>query len=387
MEALELFSILARGEDSAHQFKKNITNPDSLAAEFVAFSNGAGGRIFIGVDDDGSVAGLTSADIRRLNQLVSNTASQCVEPAINPTTSNVETGRGLVMVVEIAGGVAKPYQDKNGAFWVKNGYDKRKATSRKEIQRIFQKANLLHADEIPVHGLSVADIDYDYFKVFFRKRFNKSLEEQEIPLTRILENLNLQKDGVLNVGGAVLFAQAPQYKLPAFVVKAAAFNGISVADDEYLDNSVIAGKLEYIFDATMKFILSNLHHVQGGQHVNSPGISEIPRPAIEELIANALVHRDYFISAPVLVFIFRDRVEIISPGHLPNNLTVENIKSGISNIRNPVIASIAFEGHLIPYQGIGSGILRALSKYPDIDFIDDRKGNTFKVVIKRRDHQ
>jgi ATP-dependent DNA helicase RecG len=90
MEALELFSLLARGEDSIRQFKKNITNSDALAAEFVAFSNGAGGRIFIGVNDDGSVAGLTSDDVRRLNQLVSNTASQSVEPAINPITSNKE---------------------------------------------------------------------------------------------------------------------------------------------------------------------------------------------------------------------------------------------------------------------------------------------------------
>jgi len=381
METVELLAILAHGEDSQHQFKKNITNADSLAAEMVAFSNGVGGRIFIGVNDDGTIAGLSSVDIRRLNQLVANTASQNVEPAINPVTINVETEHGLVMVIEVPTGISKPYQDKNGAFWVKNGADKRKATSREEIQRIFQTANLLHADEIPVSGLTEADLDHDYFRAFFRKRFNKSLEEQDMPLSRILENMNLLRDGFLNVGGALLFAQAPQYKLPSFIVKAAAFNGTTLATDEYLDNRTIMGKMEEIFSQTVSFIVSNLHHVQGDQGVNSPGQSEVPQSAIEELVANALVHRDYFISAPVRVFVFRDRVEIISPGHLPNNLQVENIKSGISNVRNAVIASYVY--HLIPYYGYGSGIIRALAKYPYIDFVDDRDGNLFRAVIRR----
>ncbi|MFO7073677.1 ATP-binding protein, partial [Pseudomonas aeruginosa] len=66
------------------------------------------------------------------------------------------------------------------------------------------------------------------------------------------------------------------------------------------------------------------------QGFNSQGQSEIPRIVWEELVANALIHRDYFISAPVRVLVFADRVEIISPGHLPNNLTIENIKAGNS---------------------------------------------------------
>nr|VFJ72876.1 MAG: ATP-dependent DNA helicase RecG [Candidatus Kentron sp. FM]VFK20685.1 MAG: ATP-dependent DNA helicase RecG [Candidatus Kentron sp. FM] len=86
MESVELLNILARGEDSQHQFKKNIHNPDSLAAEMVAFSNGGGGKILIGVADDGVITGLTRENIGRLNQLISNVASQHVLPAINPTT-------------------------------------------------------------------------------------------------------------------------------------------------------------------------------------------------------------------------------------------------------------------------------------------------------------
>ena len=137
-----------------------------------------------------------------------------------------------------------------------------------------------------------------------------------------------------------------------------------------------------LFQQTMSFILANIRQIQGDQPVNSIGMSEIPRISLEEIVVNALVHRDYFISAPIRVFVFSDRVEVISPGHLPNNLTVENIKAGNSNARNPILAS--FANQILPYRGYGSGILRAIQAYPDIDFIDDKNGNTFKVVFKRR---
>ena len=86
MENSELSEILEKGEDSFTQFKKNITNADSLAGDMVAFSNGGGGKILVGINDDGTIAGLSNDDIRRLNQLISNTASQNIQPSINPIT-------------------------------------------------------------------------------------------------------------------------------------------------------------------------------------------------------------------------------------------------------------------------------------------------------------
>jgi ATP-dependent DNA helicase RecG len=382
METIELLEILARGEDSWHQFKKNVTNADALAAEMVAFSNGSGGQMFIGVNDDGTIAGLSADDIRRLNQLVANTASQAVKPAINPTTENIQTPEGIVLCLAIPSGINKPYQDKNGAFWVKSGSDKRKTTSREEIQRLFQKANLIHADELPVPGLTTADLDMEYFEAFFQKRFGETVEEQPRPLPDILTNMNLLRDGSLSIGGALLFSKAPQYRLPAFIVKAGAFSANDISAMEYEDSRNIEGKLADVFRETVGFILSNLRHIQGEQGINSIGGPEIPRESIEEIVSNALIHRDYFISSPVRVFVFLDRVEIISPGHLPNNLTVANIKAGNSNTRNPILASYA--NHLLPYRGYGSGIIRALGKYPYIDFIDDRDGNMFKVIFKRK---
>ncbi len=381
MEVLELLQILARGEDSQHQFKKNINNPDSLAQEIIAFSNGQGGRLIIGANDDGSVSGLSGEDIHRINQMISTVASQQVIPAVNPTTRNVSIQDKIVIILEVPKGINKPYQDKDGVFWVKSGADKRKATSREEIQRLFQSSGLVYADESPANGLTIADLDMDYFRIFFQKRYGEKLEDQHLSLAQTIANMNLGKGGELNLAAALLFGKNPSNRLPSFIVKAGSFPGQSITTETYLESKDITGKISDIFQQTMSFILANIRHIQGERTVNSTGEPEIPRIVLEELLVNALVHRNYFISAPVRVFIFSDRVEIISPGHLPNNLTIENIKAGNSNSRNPVLAS--FANQILPYRGYGSGILRALENYPTIEFEDNRDGNLFKCIIKR----
>jgi ATP-dependent DNA helicase RecG len=381
METAELLEIISRDEDSRHQFKADVTNEISLGQEMVAFSNSGGGAIFIGVSNDGTFAGLKRGDMGRLNQLVSNAASQQVRPPINPQTENIAAPNGLVMRIVVPDGMSKPYMDKNGVIWIKSGSDKRKATSREEVQRLYQSAGLIHGDEIPVSGMTVSDLDLDYFRGFFEKNFGEPLEQQEAALPQILHNMNLMKDGLLNISGALLFAKNPSYRLPVFIVKAIAFPGNEIHETNYLDSRDISGKLADVFHQSMSFVLGNIHHVQGDQDVNAPGQPEIPPIALEELLANALIHRDYFVSAPVRIFVFDNRVEIISPGHLPNNLTVENIKSGNSNIRNPILASFATK--ILPYRGLGSGITRALKAYPNIQFEDDRDGNFFRVTIGR----
>lgn len=381
METAELIEIISRGEDSRHQFKADFTNPDSLAAEIVAFSNSGGGQIFVGVNDDGTVTGLSAESIARLNQLISNTASQNVRPAVNPLTENVAHPTGTVLAVIIPDGLGKPYMDRNGAIWVKSGSDKRRATAREEIQRMFQQSSLVHADETPVTGLGVGDVDLPYFEAFFQSQFGETLAQHNRPLPQVLSNLNLVNGDALNLAGALLFARAPQFRLPTCVVKAVAFPGNSVEGESYIDSRDIAGKLADVYQQALGFVTANSRAVQGNQSVNSTGTAEVPRIVWEELVANALIHRDYFVSAPVRLLVFADRVEIISPGHLPNNLTIENIKAGNSNIRNPIIAS--FAAKLLPYRGLGSGILRALRAYPKIELIEDRPGNLFKVTVMR----
>lgn len=381
MTEADLLQTLARGEDSRQQFKRDLASPDGVAAELAAMANSGGGTLFVGVADDGSVAGLDTAAVRRLNQLISNAASQHLRPPVHPLTENVQTAQGLVMVVTVPDGLNKPYMDLQGRVWVKSGADKRHVTAREELQRLFQRAGLVYADVVPVAGTSVADLDEKAFAAYFNRRYGQSSELAGLPLEQLLQNLGLGDGRELTLAGVLLFGRQPQRWRPAFQIKAVAFPGASLADSRYLDSEDISGTLLEQFRGSFAFIRRNLHHVQRGRSFNTLGELEIPEAALEELLVNALIHRDYFTSASIRILVFADRVEIASPGHLPDSLSIEAIRQGRTNRRNPTLTEHAAQ--ILPYRGLGSGIPRALREWPRIELIDDLAGNQFSAVAWR----
>lgn len=381
METTELIEILSRGEDSKTQFKINIHNQDSIASEIVAFSNSGGGKLIIGVDDNTwDVVGLTKEEVESVNQRASSAALQSVKPPVSIISENVSHPNGLVVVITVSDGLSKPYMDNRGQIWIKNMGNKDRVTSREVIQRMFQSSGLIHGDETPANGLTVADIDLNYFEEFFFKEYGEGIDSQENSIQKIFENMNLAKTTGLNIAGALLFGRQVHFRLPAYIVKTVSYPGTEIDEDSYLDSRDIIGKISDIFQQSLSFISGNIRHVQSGQNVNSTGEWIVPRIVFEELLANALIHRDYFTSAPVRVFVFLDRVEIISPGHLPNNLTIDNIKFGNTNVRNPILASFATK--ILPYRGLGNGIRRAIRAYSNIELIDDKPNNLFKAIIR-----
>jgi len=390
MEAIELIELIGRGEDSRTEFKStsDVTNVDSLAGEMVAFANSKGGRILIGVTDRGEVVGLSVDDVRRVNQLIANAAAHNVRPSLNAETENVSVAGKVVIIVTIREGVSKPYMDTRGVLWVRSGASKQPAASREEIQRMFQSADLVHADEVPVEGTTTGDIDLEHLSGFYEKLYgeplDKALDRDGLSLGRLLNNLGLAREASLNLAGLMIFGRHPQRYRPAFVVKAVSFVGNDPAGDRYRDSQDIEGCLRDLHKGTMAFLSRNLRRAQGDKGFNTEGDLEVPPAALEELVVNMLLHRDYFISAPWRIMLFDNRIELISPGDLPNNLTVENIRNGVSNIRNPLIASFATKGNELPYRGIGTGIRRALAAVPDLDLESDHERNLFTARIPRR---
>lgn len=374
---------VAAGEDSTRQFKSRIDNIDSLAAEMAAFANANGGAIFIGVSDNGEIHGLTPEETRKTNLLISNAASQHVRSPLLPLTENVLLENGnIIIVLTVPQGLDKPYFDKNGVIWLKTGADKRRINSKEELRRFFQYSSQFHADELPSKA-GIDKLDKLLFRDFLKKQYGGVFPDAHAEQLRLLQNLNIAAgDGNLNLAGVLLFAEQPELVFPQFVAKGIRFPGIAIHADRYDDTEDFEGPLSRLFKDALAFVMRNLHKVQGGNGVNSPGTPEIPEQVFEELLVNALVHRDYLVSAPIRIFIFDDRVEIISPGTLPNNLTIANIKTGNSNIRNPILISYAAKG-LLPYHGIGSGILRVLEAWPDTDFEEDREKSLFKATVYR----
>ena len=385
MTLTELQAQIALGEDSRRQFKRNVTNVDSLAAEMAAFANSEGGTIFLGIADDGSLLGLSRADVVRINQLIGNAASQHVRSPLTVKTENIGVGdERVVIVLTIPKGQDKPYFDRNGVIWLKSGADKRRVNSKEELRRFFQISDQFHADQLPTRA-GVEKLDKLRFRDFLRDVYKLDYPDSPVDRLRLLQNMDLATDtGMLNLAGVLLFAERPEWIKPQFIVKAIRYPGNAIHSTEYLDTEDFSGPLRKIFDDSLAFIMRNLHKVQAGQGVNSPGLPEIPLSVFEELIVNALIHRDYLVSATIRLFIFDNRIEIISPGHLPDNLTVEKICSGISNIRNPILVSYVAKG-ILPYKGLGSGIKRALDDWPEIDFTDDRDGCLFTATVHRKE--
>jgi ATP-dependent DNA helicase RecG len=207
-----------------------------------------------------------------------------------------------------------------------------------------------------------------------------------MPLLQLFQNMNLAENEQLSLAGLLLFGKNPQKFKPQFVIKAVCFDGNESTTDKYIDSEDIEGRLTNKYALSMAFIKRNLPKGQQDQGRNTLGKLEIPEAVFEELIVNALIHRDYFIDSPIRLFIFDNRIEIISPGILPNNLTEENIKSGVSVQRNPIIASFSTKTGPplgLPYRGIGTGIKRAYSEYDQIDLRNSTDNNQFVVTIHR----
>ena len=384
MNLQELAKEIARGEDSSRQFKADVRNAESLASEMAAFANSSGGTIFIGVADDGATPGLSPQDVSRINQLISNSASHLVRSPLAVQTENIALENGcIVIVLTVPKGLDKPYFDKNGVIWLKTGADKRRVNSKEELRRLFQISEQFHADELPTKA-GIDKLDKLRFRDFLRDVYKQEYPDSPAELTRLLQNMNLATDaGKLNLAGVLMFAEQPEWIVPQFVVKAIRYPGNKIHATDYVDTEDFAGPLPKMFDDALAFIMRNLHKVQAGRGVNAPGTPEISETVFEELLVNALVHRDYLVSAPIRLFIFDNRIEIISPGHLPNNLTVEKIRAGNSNIRNPILVSYVAKG-LLPYHGLGSGIKRALEAWPQIDFVDDHDGCQFTATVHRK---
>ena len=267
---------------------------------------------------------------------------------------------------------------------MKNGSDKRKVVTKEEMARLLQSSGNLFADESMVTGTTINDIDQAYFQKFILAKTGKSIEELGQSVATVLSNLGMLKDGKISLGGLLLFGKNPQKFRPTFTVQCTAIKGISIGSNSYENSKEpFTGNLQEVYEKTLSFIVQNLKEFQKEEGFNSKGVLEIPIETIEELLINALVHRDYFINSSIKVFIFNNRIEIISPGNLPNTLTIENIKLGISVIRNPILYSNT--GTLLPFKGVGSGIIRAYENYKDIELVNDTERELFICLIIRRD--
>ena len=395
------------GEVSGVQFKERILDKYDIACELVAFSNSHGGKLVVGIKDKtGETNALSYSEVQETTNLLSDIASENVVPSILIKIDTVEVEDGNLVVATVKEGLNKPYHDNKGIVWVKNGADKRKVFDNAELAEMMTDCGSFAPDEAVVREATVNDLDATTIKQFLGNRFDRVLEKKGLTgdafneasldmicsaiakghdCEKILRNLRfIRPDGTLTVAAMLLFGKYTQRWLPMMTAKCICFAGNSVGSKVFRDkvnDADMEGNLLHQYDTIMDFFTRNLHNVQVGAEFNSMGKLEIPYTSLVEFTVNSLVHRSLNMKAPVRIFIFDNRVEIHSPGALPNGLTIDDIKSGTSMPRNMFLFNNAI--YLLPYTGVGSGITRALDEDVNVTFMNNDKAQEFVITVWR----
>ena len=403
----DILKQIKAGEVSGVQFKERILDKYDIACELVAFSNSHGGKLVVGIKDKtGETNALSYSEVQETTNLLSDIASENVVPSILIKIDTVEVEDGNLVIATVKEGLNKPYHDNKGIVWVKNGADKRKVFDNAELAEMMTDCGSFAPDEAGVRYATVNDLDATTIKLFLGNRFERVLEKKGLTgdafneasldmicsaiakghdCEKILRNLRfIRPDGTLTVAAMLLFGKYTQRWMPMMTAKCICFAGNSVGSKVFRDkvnDADMEGNLLHQYDTIMDFFTRNLHNVQVGDEFNSMGKLEIPYTSLVEFTVNSLVHRSLNMKAPVRIFIFDNRVEIHSPGALPNGLTIEDIKAGTSMPRNMFLFNNAI--YLLPYTGVGSGITRALDEDINVTFMNNDKALEFVITVWR----
>lgn len=393
-------------EHTRVQFKERVTrdNKYDISCEMVAQSNSRGGMIVVGIDDKtGHINPLSFVEVQETTNLLGSLASEGVVPQILLDIENVQMEGGVIVVATVKQGKNKPYRDSKGIVWVKQGADKRKVFDNAELIAMLMENGQMHPDSMPVNGTSIKDLDENTLRDYLLNRFRSDFERQQLPITElrhrsldeiagvlsqtpegILKNNGLiLEDGTLTVAALMLMGKYPQRWLPAFTVRCVSFIGNSIGGTEFRDKSGndADGNAVHLYNYIISFLTRNLRRKQVEKDFNSQGELEVSTASLSEIVTNGILHRSYVIEAPLRVFIFDNRIEIHSPGLLPEGVSMESIKHGASVPRNKLLFNHGI--NLLPYTGAGSGITRALKFTPDIKFVNDETLNEFVVMVER----
>lgn len=402
------------GEETRTQLKERIFKDDKydIGCELVALSNSKGGDLVIGINDKtGALNPLSYVEVQETTNMLSNIASENIVPSILIDVENVEVKGGAVVVAHIKEGLNKPYRDNKGIVWVKNGGDKRKVFDNAELAEMMTECGNFAPDESAVAHATIDDLDESAIKEFLRNKFSSVLERKAMigdklressvndvcnaiaeghDLTRLFRNLRfIRPNGQLTMAAMLLFGKYTQRWMPTMTAKCICYVGNNVGGTQFRDkvnDNDMEGNLLHQFNTIMAFFSRNLKSVQTEDEFNSAGQLEIPYVSLVEFTVNALVHRSLNWNSPIRIFIFDNRVEIHSPGILPNGLSVDDILAGTSMPRNTFLFNNAI--YLLPYTGAGSGIQRAMASGLDVRFENNESAHEFVVVIHRKgNHQ
>jgi len=371
MTKTELLELIKNGENSGTEFKNDTIDNRALAKELVAFANLRGGRVILGVDDDGSVAGTTRD---RLEEWVMTTCRDKIRPEIIPyyeIIRDVEPGKDVAVVqVDPGWAVHHVWHNNHRTYYIRVGTQSREA-SAEELERLFQQRGAFRLEVRGVSGSSADDFDYRRLKDYFQRI--RSQDTPDIDDTDAWQNLLINTEFLIDeegttpatVAGLLLFCTNPNRFLPQAGIDAVAYPGTEM-DYAAKERLSIRGPMTALFggeglvenglvEQAVEFTRRNTTvsaSLAGGARREERW--SYPEEAIRETIVNALVHRDYLLSSTTVeLSIYEDRLEAISPGRLPNGITPKRMITGCRSARNQLLKDVMRDYGYLEHMGMG----------------------------------
>lgn len=372
----ELLELISNGENSGIEFKRDDIRPEQLGKEIVALANFQGGRILLGVDDDGSITGLQRDDAETW---VMNIFRDKIHPMILPFYEEVRFDDGKrVAVISFPAGISKPYVLRHSGreeIYIRVGSTSQLA-SREQQARLYAIGGLLHTEMMPVPGTSMDSLDSVRLENYLRD----IIRDPEIPDTEAQWQQRLIGLGFLTeiptgniactIAGLVLFGIAPRRYLRQAGVRVMAFAGedksYQAKLDEVLDGPLVgrwkintSGSHDLVDEGLIEKLAATLRpfiaeeHSEIDEHLHRGETWLYPLDAVREVALNALAHRDWTRSVDIEISCYANRLEVISPGALQNPMTIEKMKAGQRLPRNPIIVEVLRDYGYIDARGMG----------------------------------
>lgn len=373
MNRTELEELIRNGENSGVEFKRDDVQNHDLAKGLVAFLNLDGGTVLLGVEDDGRISGTTRA---RLEEWVAELCRVKINPPIVPLLSwvrDAEPGRD-VLAVSVTLGPDKPYarvHDGRSTYFIRVGSTSREA-SREEMQRMFQASGRLQYGLKPVPGAGIDAFDRRRLRDYFTRVLRGPVpgDDDVREWSTLLRNVELMTESagheVATIDGLLLFGNSTRRYLPQSGIRALCYPGTvpdyaTRADEELrgpmvplgaADGTLVeVGLVEQAWDFVRRNTTPTAHIEGGGRRIDR---WEYPEAVVREAVVNALVHRDYSIAGTdIMLAIYVDRLEIVSPGRLPNTVTVAGMRSGMRYARNQALVNVMRDYGYVDARGMG----------------------------------
>ena len=357
---MDIKEIVKNGENKTIEFKEIIPNSKKISQTAVAFANGAGGKILIGITDDRKIVGIDEKqDIFKIIDDLNTIIYDSCYPNINADIYTENKDNKTILVIEVFPGNLKPYyiksMGKENGVYIRVGASNRKASYENILELERQRRNITFDEEID-WDLEYEDLNLDFLKKKFKENGKDFSEEKLLNLGLIKKDGN---DLKVTRGFGIILGLYENTN-----INCARFKGKTM--DIFLDKKEFDGDIFGKIENIQMFLSNHLNISSKFENFQRKDILEIPMLALREGIINAIVHRDYSNQGrDIKIGIYDDVVEIVSPGGLPSTLTIEQIYSGRSEIRNRVLARIFKELNFI--EKWGSGINRMINLCKEVN--------------------